>query len=646
MAIHGPNATKENIDQVFLQLIVCFLIWVVSGASTSAAPILSETVLTTNSDGATSGSFNGGGTALTSTANLAITGSNRNFVAQYFVPSSSGTYEIGLSSSTEDTVIVFYSGTFQSSSPATNAQTVQDDFTGTRSVGVTMGTCGGRVSFCPQITENLVGGQTYYIVVTSYSPSRTVSDGVNLYIYGEPVSFGSTDQTDAAAKLETTVNLEVLNRTKSLIKFNKMYISDAIERHIAYQTYEKQVQSESKVEFYGYEKVVKDIFANENLSKFSTSSSNSQPAKNVRRWNIDTALSYVNNRNGNETTNSEIRASVEQPSKELGTIGGAFGLQYNNSDTVNPNFGKVENKGASFTVYNIMTVRENLFLENHLMAASGHGKAKLGSNGQIWSSKFDTETSLYGFSLKGIFETSLLDPPAFMREKLEIWPTISFDHGVGKAKNVRSSFEFGSIYENLVVDDSKVKVTEISLSPEFKFRPTWGNAHDFANTMSVAPGYLCQLVSSSLYNNSCGTDINLSLVRDADGRKLFDFQLQNLTDSETFSASLNLVVPLSNIAKSGRGNYSAPIKNRVSLPQVKGGINNSANKGTDKSRKVKKQVTGSFFENAMKQVEFESSQENLVNRDSAKLPTVVIWLWDLSKDNWLLVSADKQEKEK
>ena len=164
--------------------------------------------------------------------------------------------------------------------------------------------------------------------------------------------------------------------------------------------------------------------------------------------------------------------------------------------------------------------------------------------------------------------------------------------------------------------------------------------------MSFAPGYLCQLVSSSLNNNSCGTDINLSFVRDADGRKLFDFQLQNLTDSETFSASLNLVVPLANIAKLGRSDYSAPINNRVSLPPVKGGINRSASQETHKSQKVKNQVMGSFFENAEKQVEFESSQANLVNEDSAKPSTEVIWLWDLSKDSWLLVSPDEQEKEK
>ena len=630
MTIHGLGTNKENTEQALLRLIVCLFIWVATGASAFAAPTLSETVLTSNSDGATSGSFNGGGATLTSTANLATTGFNRNFVAQFFVPSSSGTYEIGLSSSTEDTVLVFYSGTFQSSSPATNAQTVKDDFTGTRSVGVTMGTCGGRASYCPQITENLVGGQTYYIVVTSYSPNRTVSDGVSLYIYGEPVSFGDTDQTDAAVKLESTVNLEVLNRAKSLIKFNKMYISDAIERHIAYQKNEKQDQPENKLEFYGYEKPISHIFVNENLSKFATSSSITQPVKNGGRWNIDTALSYVNNQNGNEATNSEIRVSVEQPTKELGTIGGAVGLQYNNSDTVNPNSGNVENKGASFTVYNIMNVRENLFLENHLMVASGQGKVELGSNGQRWSSKFDTNSTLYGFSLKGLIEDSLLDPRDFMGEKFEIWPSLSFDHGVSKAKNLRSSFEFGSIYENLQVDDSKVKVTEISVAPEIKFRPKFGNVSDLGSTLSVAPGYLCQRISSSLNSDSCGTDIHVSLVRDSDGQKLFDFQLQNLTDSETFSASLNLVVPLSDSAMTSRSDSSAPITKRVLLPSVKSGKNNPPSLVRQEPQKVKSQVMGSFSENAMQQIELESLDKDLVNKEPSILPTEVVWLWETS----------------
>ena len=186
-------------------------------------------------------------------------------------------------------------------------------------------------------------------------------------------------------------------RDKILLRFNKLKLF-----------LQKQDGTERKPNFRGHEKPINDILVNENLSKLATSSTKVRPLNNGGRWITDVALSYVNNRNGNETKNSEIRVSVEQPSRELGTIGGALGVQYNNSDTVSPNSGKVENKGASFTVYNIMNVRENLFLENHLMVASGKGRAKLSPNGQIWSSKFDTDSFLYGFSLKGLIETSLL----------------------------------------------------------------------------------------------------------------------------------------------------------------------------------------------------------------------------------------------
>ena len=55
---------------------------------------------------------------------------------------------------------------------------------------------------------------------------------------------------------------------------------------------------------------------------------------------------------------------------------------------------------------------------------------------------------------------------------------------------------------------------------------------------------------------------------------------------------------------------------------------------------------GSFFENAVKQIEFESSDEDLVNKEQSKLPTEVVCLWCLSKDSWLRVDLDTQEKEK
>ena len=53
----------------------------------------------------------------------------------------------------------------------------------------------------------------------------------------------------------------------------------------------------------------------------------------------------------------------------------------------------------------------------------------------------------------------------------------------------------------------------------------------------------------------------------------------------------------------------------------------------------------SIDENAVKQTEFKSSNKDSVNKEPNKLPTEVFWLWELSKDSWLRVDLDKQEKE-
>ena len=54
---------------------------------------------------------------------------------------------------------------------------------------------------------------------------------------------------------------------------------------------------------------------------------------------------------------------------------------------------------------------------------------------------------------------------------------------------------------------------------------------------------------------------------------------------------------------------------------------------------------GSISENAVKQTEFKSSDKNAVNKELNTRPTEVVWLWELSKDSWLRVDLDKQEKE-
>mgnify|MGYP000673595855 CR=1 FL=1 len=85
----------------------------------AAAPVLNEVVLNANSDGVTVGTFDGGGAQLTAVSNLIDTSAApREYVAQVFTPSKTGTYVFGLSKSNQDTVLVVYSGDFDPFTPS------------------------------------------------------------------------------------------------------------------------------------------------------------------------------------------------------------------------------------------------------------------------------------------------------------------------------------------------------------------------------------------------------------------------------------------------------------------------------------------------------------------------------------------------
>ena len=65
----------------------------------TALPVLVQAIVNANSNGATTGSFDGGTNQLNTLPNLSVSGQTRNYVAQYFVPTVTGSYDIGLSSS-------------------------------------------------------------------------------------------------------------------------------------------------------------------------------------------------------------------------------------------------------------------------------------------------------------------------------------------------------------------------------------------------------------------------------------------------------------------------------------------------------------------------------------------------------------------
>ena len=209
-----------------------------SSNSLIAVPVLVQSLVNANSNGATIGSFDGGTNQLTTVANLSVSGQTRNYVAQYFVPTVTGSYDIGLSSSTEDTVIVLYQGKFDPDNPGVNSLTLIDDYSGSRPPGISVssGSCGATDpsgSYCPQISANLVGGQTYFIVVTSYAPNRTVSDGVNMYVYGSPVLIGTATQDGAKTSIKRLLRLNLSVVMKNLGNTNEKFMDGAIKRHFS-----------------------------------------------------------------------------------------------------------------------------------------------------------------------------------------------------------------------------------------------------------------------------------------------------------------------------------------------------------------------------------------------------------------------------
>lgn len=509
------------------------------------APTLSETVLTSNSDGATSGSFDGGTSTLTTTANLATTGSNRNYVAQYFVPSASGSYDIGLSSSTEDTVIVFYSGNFSSSSPSTNAKTVRDDYSGSRPSGVTMGTCGAQTSFCPQITETLVGGQTYYIVVTSYAPNKTVSDGVNLYIYGEPVSFGTASQAAAENALTNAVASELANETRGLINLEKNFALGAIDRFVSFQNYSEGKEN-TKYNLVGLStnNVKKfNFLADDDSVNLDSAFQNINSFRGDRRTVVDTAFTLIDNKNGNRSEISNVRMALETFGLDQSTYGAAIGLNFHRTDTVSPNSGVVEKRGASASFYHINSIRDRLIIQEHMTLGFGRGRTKLYNDEQIWTSRYNTKTATVGLSLTGLLDTNLKSFSFLRSSKIRVYPTIALDYGVTKASNVQSKFIQGSTEQSLDINMPKTRVTNIFVAPKFKFPIVPDEFFGLGDELTFVPGYSCRRLSSLSSSNSCGSDLHLYSSQEKDGHKFLEIQFQNLDNIETLTGMLSLNFP-------------------------------------------------------------------------------------------------------
>ena len=90
--------------------------------------------------------------------------------------------------------------------------------------GVVMNNCGINAVRCPKITMNLTGGNNYSVVVTSYLPAQTVSDGVNFYVFGEPVLIGTSS---IAETVGTSIKLDLRNVIIDFLSYSDLQADQA-----------------------------------------------------------------------------------------------------------------------------------------------------------------------------------------------------------------------------------------------------------------------------------------------------------------------------------------------------------------------------------------------------------------------------------
>ena len=506
-----------------------------------AFPILVQSTVNANSNGATIGSFDGGTNQLTTVANLSVSGQNRNYVAQYFVPTVTGSYDIGLSSSSEDTVLVLYQGSFDPDNPGVNSLTLIDDYSGSRPPGVDVssGSCGSTDpdgSFCPQITANLVGGQTYFIVVTSYAPNMTVSDGVNMYVYGSPVLIGTAAKDGAEASVKHLLRLNLSDILKNLGHVNEKFMDGATKRHFSGVSGFWE-EGDTKNQLISGGEVSNDrLELSEDIFEIHWSEQKIVKISDKKRLIFETYVEHQRRPGIQEHADLNLKFAQENFNLADSTKGISLELQSNSqklSDFTNAEFRHINLLAGGYLV---RSVGKNLSLQGHTSVGVGTGKQALNTGSQTWNTEFDTRTFLIGGSLTGKIRVNPYTSPT-LKKKFEIWPTLFAQHSQIHASNVNARLKYGAIDQELDVSGLEAGVTSLTFSPKFLF--TYG-LHQFDPTFVFAPQFFCRRVAVNVAKEKCGFGTNFGIFQQSNGQKLFDLSIKKIGTHKSILALLEV----------------------------------------------------------------------------------------------------------
>ena len=537
----SPTKIKKSYTIISKTVGFFLILFLLTCNSLIALPVLVQSIVNANSNGATVGSFDGGTNQLTTVANLSVSGQTRKYVAQYFVPTVTGSYDIGLSSSSEDTVLVLYQGSFDPGNPGINSLTLIDDYSGSRPPGVSVssGSCGATDpdgSYCPQISANLVGGQTYFIVVTSYSPNMTVSDGVNMYVYGSPVLIGTATQDGATASVKRLLRLNLSDVMKNLGHVNEKFMDGATKRHFSNVSgFWEEGDANSQ-------RISDDENSNDNLKltddivEIHWSEKQITKISDKKRLIFETYVEHQKRPGIKEQTNLNLKFAKENFNKGDRTNGISLELQTNFQKLSNFSDAEFRHINLLLGGYSIRSLGKSLLLQGHASVGIGKGKQLLNTGSQTWNTDFDTKTLLIGGSLTGKIK---VNPYAnsFLKKKFEIWPTLLVEHGQIHASNVNSRLKYGAIDEELDVSGLQAGVTSLTFSPKFLFT---NGLHQSDPTFVFAPQFSCRRVAVNATKETCGFGANFGIFQQSNGQKIFDLSIKKIGPHQSIMGLLEL----------------------------------------------------------------------------------------------------------